>query len=803
MQTPTTTILDATSSFDEQEVLHELRRFLPAHLPLTDFVYQNPLSGFQNLHFHDGLRHASEILGYQVSLAPEAYRALYNARKVAPERLEKVLLEQNGGDDTSEWRERVLFKKYTGKSYPRIGALRATWKKTCRIDLDSLVHPTLFRILSGYLDQGVAIWKFPVHENGFLASIREMEKNSFASIFKTSRARNLLVYTQCDIPYLLDLLVGNEQLFKQYLFDQQFAHPGWSGLVSTLEAQLAVLLGGAAISLHDLIAFELLLEIDALDKHYGENWAPLAERISEPPVDLFARVPVTELSRVTTVWQEAFEWSYYDQVLASIQTRQPDEKSPDTKSFQAICCSDSPESTFRSSLEQFDAECETFSTPGFFGVEFFYQKAHSKLYAKCAPAGTSPKHLIKENAPEQNIVGQIYPTGQSHSFLPKQENSFYNGLKLITGKIRRIFKWTKPESRTHESRHLSGLTVENKSLTDRESGLQVGFTVQEMAGQVETLLRSIGLTGAFAPVIYVTGHTSGAQELYQAAHNCAFCSGNTGALNARVLSAMANHAGVRAILHIRGIIIPPATQFIAALHDTASDVLTFYDLDALSPRNREAHSSNAETFEKALDPAAKHQFHKPGIRNAGYLSSEPSITQQIIANHAGNTVCVIGRAFLTQNNGFKWPAYLSSYDSTTDPGSISLLNILKVLVPVCAGTNLTYFFSKLDNKQLGAGNRPEWHAMGLLGVANRSNGDLRHGLPAQMVEDHEPIRLLFIIEQEPQLVLSTIKKLGEHYEWFYNEWVHLVALNPVDQQFYVFREGNFQPYKSYSQIFPG
>ena len=36
--------------------------------------------------------------------------------------------------------------------------------------------------------------------------------------------------------------------------------------------------------------------------------------------------------------------------------------------------------------------------------------------------------------------------------------------------------------------------------------------------------------------------------------------------------------------------------------------------------------------------------------------------------------------------------------------------------------------------------------MGLIGVANGIDGDLRPGLPSQMIEVHDPVRLLVIAE---------------------------------------------------------
>src|SRR5206468_3640858 len=103
--------------------------------------------------------------------------------------------EQKGGAHLNEWLDKVLKKNYDTTVTPRVGSLRAHWRNEYKIDIDSIVHPLLFRILCSYLDQGIAIWHFPVWKKGFLSSIREIEQNSFTSFFKTERARNLFLNT--------------------------------------------------------------------------------------------------------------------------------------------------------------------------------------------------------------------------------------------------------------------------------------------------------------------------------------------------------------------------------------------------------------------------------------------------------------------------------------------------------------------------------------------------------------------------------------------------------------------------------
>jgi uncharacterized protein YbcC (UPF0753/DUF2309 family) len=262
--------------FDEKHALHELHHYLPSQTSLKDFIHHNSLHAFQNMKFYDALFKASKIFGYQVTLQLSEYRQLYENGRIRKDILDRVLIKRKGDTDVEVWKERLLSKSYNTENSSRIGMLRRNWKELYRIDLDNLVQPLLFRTVCSFLDQGISVWNFPSGNQGFLQSMRELEKNSYSSFFKTRRARNLLLETDCSLRNLLKLVVGNESLYEHYLFDQQFSHQGWSGIVSSIELQPESLLETKNITLRDFIAFELLLEIDALEYHFGNNWDPLA-----------------------------------------------------------------------------------------------------------------------------------------------------------------------------------------------------------------------------------------------------------------------------------------------------------------------------------------------------------------------------------------------------------------------------------------------------------------------------------------------------------------------------------------------
>ena len=60
------------------------------------------------------------------------------------------------------------------------------------------------------------------------------------------------------------------------------------------------------------------MELDVLNDSLGKQWVPLAQKVKEAPLDLFADIERTEYTTIIEYWQDAFEWSYYDSVLKGL-----------------------------------------------------------------------------------------------------------------------------------------------------------------------------------------------------------------------------------------------------------------------------------------------------------------------------------------------------------------------------------------------------------------------------------------------------------------------------------------------------
>ena len=786
----------------------KLKHFLPAQASLKDFIHHNTLHSFQSEKFFDGIRQASTTLGYKVSLSLEEYRRMYRLGRISDQAIQKVLEEYIPGQ-SAEIRQQMIAGEFSADLPPRIGKLRAYWKKLYHIDLDSLVHPVLFRIICSYLDQGISIWNFPLGQLSFLAAIRELERISKISFFRTHQAKRILLDNKIGIEELLKRVVGDEDLFEYYLFDQQFMHPGWSGIVSVIEDMPETLLDQRHISLSELLQLELLLELDALWFVLGNKWKPIGQVMPITPPPLFEPVEQTELHRIIEYWQRAFERSYHDQVLRGITELRPDPRYEGDHSMQGLFCIDDRECSFRRYVEEIDPRSQTFGTPGFFGVEFYYQPQDGKFLTKLCPAPVHPKYLIRELHSLRDVSSEMHFRKNTHglfrAWLITQTLGFWTAVKLFLN----IFRPTMSPATASSFRHMdkrAALSIDSSNPPETYKGLQVGFTKEEMVTRLNALLKSIGLIRDFAPIVYVIGHgSSSVNNPHYAAYDCGACSGRAGSVNARVICHMANDPVVREMLLVHGIEIPPTTRFVGGLHDTTRDEIVFFDEALLSESHQARHRANERVFQRALDLNAKERSRR--FESIDTRETARKIHDQILIrsvslfeprpelNHATNALCIVGRRSMTDGLFLDRRSFMNSYDYQIDPEGNFLFNILKAAAPVCGGINLEYYFSRVDNQKLGAGTKLPHNVMGLFGVANGIDGDLRPGLPSQMIEVHDPVRLMIIVEHFPEIILKTIQRSGETYEWFLNEWVLLISVHPENRSLMKFRDGAFYQYE--------
>ncbi len=80
--------------------------------------------------------------------------------------------------------------------------------------------------------------------------------------------------------------------------------------------------------------------------------------------------------------------------------------------------------------------------------------------------------------------------------------------------------------------------------------------------------------------------------------------------------------------------------------------------------------------------------------------------------------------------------------------------------------------------------------------------DLRTGLPWQMVEIHEPVRSIFVIETTAESMLRIMERNEGIRRLCVHGWVTLALLHPRDRALSVFATAPSRPYRPQAEELP-
>lgn len=527
------------------------------------------------------------------------------------------------------------------------------------------------------------------------------------------------------------------------------------------------------------------------------------------------------------LWQLAYERRYRVEVLdalvlhnaattAAAAAAPAATRPPHT---QVITCIDDREESLRRHLEELDAGYVTYGSAGFFGLPIrFYALGEPTGRVHC-PAAMRPTHALIERpgaaTGPARVVGrsalsggtsELLETGASLGLVRGLLAGLTGWLALLPMAWRLLFPEASATGNRRQPRPSAApptqLTLHHDPLQPPVDGLPVGFTTDQLVAICLRVLGEVALTQDFAPLLVVLGHGSASvNNPHEAGYNCGACSGGSGAPNARAFAQALNTPAVRAGLRAKGVDLPATTHVIGGHHNTANDAIELFDLDAVPA----SHVPLLARLRADLDAAATRDAHERVRRfeSVDLGISERDALRHVMGrvddlaqarpeyNHVTNALCVVGRRALTRGLFLDRRAFLVSYDPAADPDAAILGQILASVGPVGAGINLEYFFSYVDNERYGAGTKLPHNVVGLLAVMNGSSSDLRTGLVEQMIEIHEPMRLLVVVEGTPE---AAAKALGLHADLrrlVAHRWILVATYDPASGEAHVLEERGF------------
>jgi uncharacterized protein YbcC (UPF0753/DUF2309 family) len=609
---------------------------------------------------------------------------------------------------------------------------------------------------------------------------------------------------------------------------------GFTGPLRALRAELRRRLGPRPLPSPEQRAFVVFQLAQVL------GWSPAElHRLSEGDwgtlLEEIETFPAIERRRLLHL---AYEHRFYSQTLdaLALHNRRPHpvgERGEGAPRFQAVFCIDERQESLRRHLEEVAPDAVTFSIAGFFFVPMYYRGADDAHFVPLCPAVVIPRHWVVEEVVES--AGEAHQRRARRRALGLVSHWFHvAGRSFVLGALlsaaagvlasvpliaRTLFPRLTARLRRRAGRFVGArrrtrLRLERDEPTPGPENGRVGFSLDEMTDIAERVLRDTGLTGGFSRLVLLFGHGSTSlNNPHESAHDCGACGGSRGGPNARALAHLLNDPRVRDRLGERGLSIPPGTVFVGGMHNTSSAAVTFYDLDRLP----ESHRGEFEEVRVLVKQAAERDAHERCRRfeSAPLTLSFEAARQHVEGRaedlaqvrpewgHATNAVCVIGRRRRTRGLFLDRRAFLNSYDPTQDDADATVLTrVLQAAVPVCAGISLEYYFSYVDNHGYGCGTKLPHNVAALLGVMDGAASDLRTGLPWQMVEIHEPVRILFVVETRPETMLRILDRNPGIGTLCRNEWVRLAVLSPDSAEIQVYRDGAFHAYRPQATHLP-
>ena len=804
---------------------------IPPLWPLTSFVAVNPLLGLQHLPFDDATAIARRWLRARTHLTLVAFREAYGRGAITDADLQRAIVEVDSklasqssveiGERTVDAVEIVLSDLLVGPDdkprdtvHDRVGR---TGVGTVRA-----VSQLVAAWCAVFVDEAGVPWAMPGRERGFFRAWRELAQNDRRLRRLAGPAGMQWLAQLPDDPVealaaSLDALgVGGDRV--DALREHLGRLPGWAGyalwndewappdhhrpqlrLVDLLAAQVS----STAAAAHGAAAQQPPQDQNELDEKLLEDrvaavLAALGSTSDDPFVasavrDVLEQVPAAARK---SMWLEAQEGNFRDRLLGLLSRPDtgPEAERPDV---QAAFCIDTRSEGLRRHLEAC-GPYDTLGFAGFFGVPVRWRPLGSTVSQPRCPPLLTPDHEVAEQplVPD-GALGYLTAqraAGAGHEAFHAPKGSLAGPFALaeaggyLMGPAAAV-RTLAPRF----VRRLTGLMTrlvaspQTRPAVEAERGDGDGLKLEERVSSAESVVRTMGLT-RFARLIVLCGHGShNVNNPHASSYDCGACGGAPGGASARVVVAILNDPGVRAGLEERGITVPDDTHFVAAQHDTVSDVVTVLDRYAVP----DSHEGLVAAFERDVAVAGE----RLASERAGRLPGDPGKVR--VRGHdwaqvrpewglASNAAFVIGPRSITAGLDLACRVFLHGYDAEGDEEGSALETILTAPLVVGVWISAQYYFSSVDPDQFGAGDKTLHNPVGGIGVVLGEGGDLQVGLPAQAVgigerRIHEPLRLLAVVQAPIERIDAIIQRNQVLQDLFGGKWMTLAARSHGDE----------------------
>jgi uncharacterized protein YbcC (UPF0753/DUF2309 family) len=659
--------------------------------------------------------------------------------------------------------------------------------RTRRLPWRGAITFQLSQVCAAYFDQDQAHW-LPLANAGlyrFWADTLHHDKG-VSTVMGLPRLPRVLHELPPDAEQAVDWALARlglpEAAIEPYLETLLLSINGWASWCSWLKYQHE---GHHRHDTHldELLAMRLAWEALLLACHPA--------RVEQAVTDLAAawnvlprRLTEAEMrARVDEVWQVALEHGYQRELAGKlVSLAPPTATKPAPEGGVASCagtrrpevqmgfCIDIRSEPLRHALETLTPTVETHAFAGFFGLPIAYQPLGTKLRRPQLPGLAFPEvdvddviipvvgTSVKADSVIETRHHRLADRDQWHNTIRWANTTFSFVEAVGFGYLDRIRHWLRPSTKPRHNDDQSGLTPVQK-LAARPR--LVNVPLAQKAALASDALKVMGIGQRLAPLVVLTGHVSQSRNNAHASTlDCGACGGQSGEANVRALAALLNESDVReALTCAHGIRIPADTWFMPALHNTATDEITGFEIDLLPEVQRERWRRLVPVLANAGDRVRRERAPTLWMSSEG---NDVALLERFRrrANDGSetrpewglttNAAFIIGPRELTRYDRFS-RCYLHDYDSATDPDFSVLEKLMMGPLLVTHWLGWQYHASTADPLHYGAGNKVLHNVVGgRIGVFEGNGGDLRIGLPKQSLFDgatwrHEPLRQTTVI----------------------------------------------------------
>ena len=751
-------------------------RAIPPAWPLASSVAVNPFLGQTEECLSSVAARLARVAGAPVTMPRRWYQERVAKGEITDGDLWAALA---SAPPTNRPVSLAALKAAAQGSAPHAPALQTVADLAARasgIDWPGLIAERFGAWAAGYLDEGQALWAAPRGRGAYAAWRAVATHDLTPEIVGLSGFANHVSNapeTAADAIANIVERLGMPAAALQTYFHQMLTTLGGWAQYARYRLWQAELRGGVDAIATDFLAIRLVWEAALYDRYehqIGAGWESVVAAHALP-------ITPTADHVVDVILQEASERAAQRKLVETLAMPGHGAIQPQPV-LQAAFCIDVRSEVFRRALESINPAIQTLGFAGFFGLTASHRRFASDVDEHRLPVLLNPGLTTRSGGPD-NVRAD-----QAARFKERAKRA-WGRFKLAAVSSFAFVEATGPlyfAKLVIDALGLRSISAPNDPAPRPDPALD--FEARTM--MAESVMRAMSLTSGFARLVILAGHGANVvNNPHASALHCGACGGYSGEVNARLLAALLNDAGVRSDLGQRGIEIPTDTLFVGALHDTTTDTVTLYVNDG----DRASHLSDLRDARAWFAAAGKIARGERALRlpqgdgESGLVNRSRDWAEvRPEWALAGCKSFIAAPRQRTIGKNLEGRAFLHDYIWQGDKGFAVLELILTAPVVVASWISLQYYGSTVAPEIFGGGNKLLHNVVGGVGVVEGNGGVMRAGLPWQSVHDgdrfvHEPLRLSVCIEAPREAITDVLSRHPGVRALFDNRWLYLFTLD--------------------------